>query len=199
VRKAKQMFLVVSYFVVFVLGGYAYHVIFQPEDKQSGYLSESDRDKFVHVTKKIDEKFKPEGYEELLQGDVNMLTTPDMILGPQQQELQTSIFGRQKNYIFKNQTNGTVILMSISKRVGAEQEQWQNSIYYSNARYNSPDNDFKAYYANVYPSINAYQYSLEKYGYNVSCVLLSDSTYDKGASDLADFITQVDEFLQENV
>ncbi|MBU8714139.1 hypothetical protein [Brevibacillus parabrevis] len=198
-RKTKLIFLVVSYLIVFGIGGYSYSFISLSESKQTGYLSETDRDKFIAFTKKIDEKFKPEGYEELLQGNENMLTTPDIILGPQQKEIETSIFGRQKNYIYKNKTNGTVILMSISKRLGAQQEQWQNSIYYSNARYNSPDNDLKAYYANVYPSVNAYQYSFEKYGYNVSCILISDSKYDKGANNLADFITQVDKFLQGNI
>lgn len=188
----------VSYIIVFVIGGYSYSFISHVENKENTYLSESEMKDFNDFSKKINENFKPMGFEELLNGNENLLTTPDSILGPQQNDINASIFGRQKNFIYKNKSNGTVILMSVSKRLGTPSEQWQHSIYYSNARYNSPDNDLNAYYANVYPSINAYHYSFERNGYSISCILISNSEYEEGANNLADFIKQVDSFLRGN-
>ncbi|RNB56857.1 hypothetical protein AAFJ72_05950 [Brevibacillus gelatini] len=198
-RKSKIVLLFGSYLLAFLIGGFSQNVFSYAENVHGAYLSDDERKDLVTITNKFDEKFKPIGFEELLQGNENILTAPDSILGDQQEDADTSIFGRQKNYIYKNKSNGTIILMSVSKRLGVQHEQWQHSIYYSNARYNSPDNDLKAYYADIYPPINAYHYSFEKFGYSVSCILVSNSSYDSGANTLAEFVKQVDIFLRENV
>ncbi|MGG1513558.1 hypothetical protein ABE419_24875 [Brevibacillus agri] len=139
--------------MVFLIGGFSQNLFSYAENVHGTYLSDDERKDFVNITNKFDEKFKPIGFEELLQGNENILTAPDSILGDQQEDAETSIFGRQKNYIYKNKSNGTIILMSVSKRLGAHHEQWQHSIYYSNARYNSPEPIRLVNYSTI-PTVN---------------------------------------------
>lgn len=195
-RKYKLVLLIGGYISAFIIGGYTYGIVTKAQMVNAGdVLTEESREKFQSMTKEMEENFKPDNYEELLKGNDNILTVPDTILGPQQEDITKSIFGRQKNYIYKNKTNGTIVLLSISSRLGSQHQQWQHSIYYSNARYNSLDNELKEYYSDIYPSINVYQYSFEKKGYSISCTLFANADFDEGSNSLVDFVTQLDTFL----
>ncbi|WP_339186426.1 hypothetical protein NST37_06065 [Brevibacillus sp. FSL K6-6036] len=199
-KKYKVILLIAGYISAFILGGFAYSIVAKVHMVDAGNVfTEESSERFQRLTEKLAEDFRRANYEEVVKGSNNLLTVPDSILGPQQEDIATSIFGRQKNYIYKNKADGTIVLLSISTRLGPQHPQWQHSICYSDARYNSPENDLREYYSSMFPAINVYQYGFEKNGYSINSTFLSHADFHEGSNPFVDFITQLDSFLDESL
>ncbi|ARU60984.1 hypothetical protein CBW65_07710 [Tumebacillus avium] len=155
---------------------------------------------YENLIKEIGQNFKVDGYQELIKDADSIVLVPDSVAGPQYGD--GGLYPRQKNLIYKNKSNGAVILLSISKTDNSVQgKQWSHSIGYNAKLYNSPEGDYKDAYDEIFPSTDVYLYSFEGAGYSISLTSLAQPMMAEegilALNQLAQFTDKLNAFLKE--
>ncbi|TCP52710.1 hypothetical protein EV586_10885 [Tumebacillus sp. BK434] len=155
---------------------------------------------FESVYQAIKQNFQMEGYQEILKDTDSIVLVPDSVAGPQYAD--GGLYPRQKSMIFKKKSNGTVLLLSISKTDNAVQgKRWTHSSGYEARQYNSPEGDYKDVYAAIFPQTDVYTYSFEGTGYSINLTALAHPMMaEEGVlalNELAQFTDKLNTFLKE--
>jgi len=165
---------------------------------------EYNMDAFKKVQMLIVNDLVVEGYKPIFaKNETYGIAVPPEIAGDQNYD-KTSIYGRQRNLIYKNKEKGVVVLLSISanNRTTPEKE-WIHSKGYDPLIHNNPKNErYKEHYDEVFPDSQVYLYSYAAQGYNVSILSISDIYGDskiRTLNELLKFTRKVDELLSEKV
>lgn len=102
------------------------------------------------------DSFNFKGYEQTVFNHTSVVGVPDMIDGRQDQS--DGLYQRTKMLIYKNQSNGNIVLLHMiaSQDIGT---QWLASLAYQPDVYNSPEGQFASSYDTIYSDCSMYQYS----------------------------------------
>jgi hypothetical protein len=132
------------------------------------------RENYKAVLDKIDNNFKPEGYEEILDGDGHVIAVPTKIAGIQNYD--DALYSRMKPFVYKNKEKSTIILLTVTgNSIDTNKQEWICSMGYVPDTFNDPeDRDYGKYYSDNYPNVQVFNYSFYGNGYNISLISIRE-------------------------
>ena len=178
-RKHYIKVIIISLFIllIFALG----YVI----GSQSGKIqSGDDLDLMAILDKKyleLSDSFAIEGYVQIINDHTSVIGVPDSILG--RQDLDKGLYERSKMLMYKNQSNGNIIILNMVANEN-ENTEWLSSLAYQPDLYNSPDGQFEASYDEKYPDDTMYQYSFNHSNISYFITSISKALGEDGISPL---------------
>lgn len=176
-RYIKVIIISLVILFIFVLG----YVI----GSQSGKIqSGDDLDLMAILDKKyfeLSDNFAIEGYVQIINDHTSVIGVPDSILG--RQDLDKGLYERSKMLMYKNQSNGNIILLNMVANEN-ENTEWLGSLAYQPDLYNSPDGQFESSYDEKFSDDTMVQYSFNHSNISYFITSISKALGEDGISPL---------------
>ena len=185
--KSKSKIVITSTIILCILLGGIYYF-----NVKMNSLSTYAIDEYANLIQNIDNNFTFSNYEELMNNRSHMLALP---LYCEDISPENGFIGRQKLFVFKSRTSGTVIMLQITY-TGSDVDVWSSSFSYSPDLFNASDSVYGNFYNEKIPEVQLASNSFNYKGCSFNLLCLSDdSEKDLAASELMAFSNELIKFI----
>lgn len=151
-NKCRFIIIIALILLTFAFG----YVIGNESDKIQLITDEELITKLDNIYLELSNSFVIEGYSQIINNHTSVIGVPDLIDG--RQDLDYGLYNRSKKLMYKNPSNGNIIMLHLVANENRKTE-WLGSLGYQPDVYNSQEGQFKASYDGKFSDTTIYQYS----------------------------------------